>query len=178
MPSLAFGKSTPKYIERITMAKSVKKTEPINAGDESKAIETPQVVEKSAPTESPALKEFASHLAVSSSLAPGIASKRAIPSIFAALSELTNSLRIDAIQAADGGRVNVDDACRAASETLADISKHKVHGPSSLLCDAGIACDIVIPVLRISLETWNNQDSIPAENPSPVDQPVDQTQGV
>jgi hypothetical protein len=159
------------------MAKTVKKTEPTETNDEPKAIETPQVA-TAPPTESPALAEFASHLAVSSRLAPGIASKRAIPSIFAALSELTNSLRIDAIQAANGGRVDVDAACIAAGKSLSGINNHKVPQPFNLLCNVDTVRATVIPVLRISLETWNLQDSIPAAKPSEEPQPADQSETV
>ena len=95
---------------------------------------------------------------------PGITSKRTTPAIYAAANDAVNEIRSAAIGAYFGGKVDVDLACEIASgafDVVAVACKvDAIPSPFCSLVDGPTLRGMVMPSLRVALETWNAQVTV------------------
>lgn len=113
---------------------------------------------------------FAGHFTKFRHSPPGITSKRTTPAIFAGANEVVGEIRSAAIGASLGGKVDVDLACEIASgafDVVAAACKFDaIPSPFCSLVDGPTLRGMVIPALRVALETWNAQVTAP-KKPEP-----------
>lgn len=137
--------------------------EKLSGDDELKAV-----IEKAAEQ---GIKSYVQHLVRFRSAPPAITSKRSASEVYAGANELTAEIRSAAIGAANNGKVDVDRVCKLAEGILGAAAKlidiKPIPEPFESMAEAAVIQQLVMPALRVALQTWNNQVAAPAKNVTP-----------
>lgn len=151
-----------------------RRSEPVAKRTETKTAATKQPKPQSTPAElieqaaARGVAEFAGHFTRFRSLAPGIASKRTSSTIYAAAIAMVDELRGAVVGAFGGGKVDIDAACELAEKAIEVAVKafdaKGIPSPFVSLIATEALQRLTIPVLRVALETWNDQVTVPPKH--------------